>query len=559
MKDVWKTSKRFVLLPMLAAWIAALTLLPGLASAHATLLSSNPGDQTSVAQMPGGIELSFNETIQGEFLSIGITNTKGEDMPVGEALVSPEDSHVVTAEVEGAYPDGIYTMKWRVVSADGHPIRGTVRFGVGSDGVLTDAGVAGEDNYTPSADTVVQRAALYTLLSLTAGSMLYLAFLLPADLRGIKRATRPARIVFWASQAGLLLVILIGLPLQAKLFADVPWSEAFGREILSQTLEGTSSGRMFLLQILLLMLIAGAVIVNDVMAWGKRGGHWTIVIIGFVLLLVTKALTGHAAGSPNVFGQVIADTLHLLGASVWVGGMLMLLLALPAAAGEGPPFWQKAFRRFTPWAFASVIALVLSGIVMSLAHVPAWSDLLTSLYGRLILIKIVLLLVMTMLGFVHFRRARRQGGSPGTASLAAEMAIGIVVLVVAGMLTNVSTPQPAAAAPASFADTQPAEQAGNTIISLEVNPVQVGTSTFTVRLTDKAGKPRTDWQQVTLNMAPQGQPDERTEVIAEAQPDGSYRASGLYFGIGGPWNVGVHALSEKFEQADRTFTMEVQQ
>lgn len=557
--NLWLSRWKRLPLILLAALIAAGVALPGLASAHATLLSSNPGDQTSVANMPGSLELNFNETIQGEFLSIGVTNTKGDEMPIGEAAVSPEDSHLVTASVEGEFPDGIYTMKWRVVSADGHPIRGTVRFGVGSDGVLTDAGVSGgEDNYTPSADTVVQRAALYTLLSLTAGSMLYLAFLLPADLRSVKRATRPARIVFWASQAGLLLVILIGLPLQAKLFADVPWSEAFGREILAQTLEGTSSGRMFLLQILLLMLIAGAVVVNDVMGWGKRGGHWTIVIVGFALLLVTKALTGHAAGSPNVFGQVMADTLHLLGASVWVGGMLMLLLALPAAAGEDPPFWQKAFRRFTPWAFASVIALVLSGVVMSLAHVPAWSDLLTSLYGRLILVKVALLLVMLGLGFVHFRRARRQGDRRGTASLAAEMAMGLVVLVVAGLLTNVSTPQPVAAAPANFAATQPSEDAENAVITLEVAPLKVGTSTFKVRFADAQGKPRTDWQQVTLNVAPQASPGDGTEMIAEAQPDGSYQATGLYFGSAGAWNVDVHGLSEKFEQADRTFTMDVQ-
>lgn len=551
---------KWVWLPLLAALIAAAAVFPGFAAAHATLQSSNPGDQTSVAQMPDNIELSFNETIQGEFLSIEIRNTKGEDMPIGEAVVSPEDASVVTAGVEGEFPDGIYTMNWRVVSADGHPIRGTIRFGVGSDGVLSDTGVAGSAaDYTPGADTVAQRAALYTLLSLLAGSMLFLGFLLPVELRGNPKATRPARLVFWISQAGLLLVILIGLPLQAKLFADVPWSEAFGREILSQTLQGTSSGRMFLMQILLLMLISGAVVVNNVMGWGKRGGHWTIVILGFVLLLVTKALTGHAAGSQNVFGQVLADTLHLLGASIWVGGLLMLLLALPAAAGEGPAFWKTAFRRFGPWASASVIALVLSGIVMSLAHVPTWSDLFSSLYGRLILIKVILLSVMIGLGVVHHRRARRKGDHRGTASLVAEMSIGIVVLILAGLLTNVSTPQPAEAAPTTFAQTGTSEREENVMISLQVSPLQVGTSTFTVRFADAEGTPRTDWQQVRLSIALQASPDDNTEIIAQAQQDGSYEVSGLYFGTAGQWNVEVHGLSEKFEQADRTFTMEVRE
>ncbi|GGH67717.1 copper resistance CopC/CopD family protein [Saccharibacillus endophyticus] len=550
--------KRLILLPLLSAILIATLALPGLAWAHATLTSSTPADQTSMAEMPESIELAFNETIQGEFLSIKVTNTAGEEMPVGQAEVSASDLHLVTASVEGEFPDGIYTMNWRVVSADGHPIRGTVRFGIGSDGVLTDAGVAGgAADYTPGADTVAHRAALYTLLSLVAGAILYLGFLLPAGLRGTKKLTRPARIVFWAAMALLLLVILIGLPLQAKLFADVPWSEAFGKEILSQTLEGTSSGRMFLLQVLVWLMIAGAVVVNDVMGWGKRGGHWTIVMIGFVLLLVTKALTGHAAGSEHVFGQVMADTLHMLGATAWIGGLLMLLISLSATAGEGPAFWKTTFRRFAPWAFGSVIALIFSGVVMSVTHVPAWSDLFTSRYGQLIVAKSVLLLVMGILGFLHFRRARREGEERRTWSLVTELAAGIIILVLAGLLTNVPTPQPAAAAPEAFSDVQPAEDAENVRISLDVRPLQVTKSTFTVRFTDAEGAARTDWQQVTLRIAPQAASSDYTEVRAEAQEDGSYVASGLYFGSAGIWNVEVHGLSEKFEQADRTFTMEV--
>ncbi|MDO3411766.1 copper resistance protein CopC [Saccharibacillus sp. CPCC 101409] len=543
---------------LLAILTAAALLLPGTASAHATLVSSNPADQASAAEMPQTIELTYNEPIQGEFLSIEVTNTSGDKMPVGEAAVSPDDSHVVQAPTEGEFPDGVYTLNWRVVSADGHPIRGTLRFGIGAEGALTDAGVAGgEADYTPGADTVAQRALLYTSFSLIAGSMLFLAFLLPAELRGNRKIARPARIWFWVALAAALLIVLIGLPLQAKVFADVPWSEAFGKEILRQTLQGTSSGKMFLMQILLILLIGGAVVVNDLMDWGKRGGHWTIAIIGFVLLLVTKAVTGHAAGSEHVFLQVMADTLHLLGASVWVGGLLMLLLALPAAAGGGPPFWKTAFRRFAPWALASVAALIVSGVIMSAAHVPSWADLFTSRYGLLIVAKAALLLVMGALGAVHFRRARRESTRRGTLSLAAELAAGVVVLALAGLLTNVPTPQPAAAAPSAFSASQPAEGLDNVNIALDVRPLQVGQSTFAVRFTDGEGAPLDDWQQVTLRIAPQAAPGDATEVQTERGEDGGYTASGLYFGSPGVWNVQVHGLSESFEQADRLFEMEV--
>ncbi|MCQ4085301.1 copper resistance CopC/CopD family protein [Saccharibacillus sp. JS10] len=553
---VWK---RFVLLPILAAVILATGLMPSLASAHATLVSSTPADQTSMAKMPETIQLTFNETIQGEFLSIEITNTAGKKMPVGQATVQQNDERIVTSAVEGDFPDGIYTLNWRVVSADGHPIRGTIRFGIGSDGVLTDAGVAGgAADYTPGADTVAHRAALYTLFSAVAGVILFLGFLLPAELRSTQSITRPMRILFWTSMTLLLLVILIGLPLQAKLFADVPWSEAFGKEILGQTLEGTSSGRMFLLQVLVWLMIAGAVVVNDVMGWGKRGGHWTIVIVGFVLLLVTKALTGHAAGTEHVFSQVLADTLHMLGATVWIGGILALLFYLIFAKKEGiGGIWKKTVQRFAPWAFGSVIALIFSGVVMSVTHIPTWSDLFTSRYGQLIVAKSVLLLIMATLGFIHFRNARRKQEAQKIGALITEFAAGIIVLVLAGLLTNVPTPPPAAAAPTAFSDVQPAEDAENVKISLDVRPLKVGNSTFTVRFTDAEGAARSDWQQVTLRIAPQASPTEETEVRADKQTDGSYQVSGLYFGNAGTWNVEVHGLSDRFEQADRTFTMEV--
>lgn len=127
------------LLAVLALTGLGLFALAGTASAHNTLISSNPAQDASVDAGPRTVVLTFDEPVQeGRGLnSVAVTGPDGKEWQGGAATV---DSNVVSAPLRELGPTGVYTIGYRIVSADGHPVSGKVTF------TLTKAG-----NGTPAA------------------------------------------------------------------------------------------------------------------------------------------------------------------------------------------------------------------------------------------------------------------------------------------------------------------------------------------------------------------------------------------------------------------------
>jgi copper resistance protein C len=103
------------------------------ASAHNSLTGSNPANEASLDAAPQEIVLTFDQPVQeGEGLnSVAVTGPDGTQWQAGSATV---DSNVVTAPVRELGPSGVYTIGYRVLSADGHPVSGELTF------TLTKAG-----------------------------------------------------------------------------------------------------------------------------------------------------------------------------------------------------------------------------------------------------------------------------------------------------------------------------------------------------------------------------------------------------------------------------------
>jgi methionine-rich copper-binding protein CopC len=101
--------------------------------AHNSLVSSNPTEEASLSAGPQTVVLTFDQPVQeGEGLnSIAVTGPDGKEWQGGPASV---DSNVVSAPVRELGPKGVYTVGYRIVSADGHPVSGKVTF------TLTKAG-----------------------------------------------------------------------------------------------------------------------------------------------------------------------------------------------------------------------------------------------------------------------------------------------------------------------------------------------------------------------------------------------------------------------------------
>lgn len=108
------------------------------AFAHNSLTASNPADEAVLDAGPGEIVLTFDQPVQeGEGLnSVAVTGPDGEQWQGGAATV---DSNVVTAPVRELGPSGTYTVGYRIVSADGHPVSGELTFELTKAGSGTPA------------------------------------------------------------------------------------------------------------------------------------------------------------------------------------------------------------------------------------------------------------------------------------------------------------------------------------------------------------------------------------------------------------------------------------
>jgi len=127
---------------LLAGFGAALLALLVLASpshAHSVLLGTDPEDKAQLAAAPDAVSLTFNEDITSLGTEVVITTDDGEDITQGETQI---DGPVVTQALAGARPAGTYTVTWRAVSADGHPISGEFTFtaaeAVGGEGTAPE-------------------------------------------------------------------------------------------------------------------------------------------------------------------------------------------------------------------------------------------------------------------------------------------------------------------------------------------------------------------------------------------------------------------------------------
>lgn len=125
---------------------AMLTSMLGVstASAHSAVVSSNPENGSSIQIAPDNVSVTFNEALQEQFAAITLTGPgeSRDQWSKGEPAVQ---GSTVSVDIGDLGPAGVYTIAYRVTSADGHPVQGTLTF------TLTEAGPGTAS--TPTAQT----------------------------------------------------------------------------------------------------------------------------------------------------------------------------------------------------------------------------------------------------------------------------------------------------------------------------------------------------------------------------------------------------------------------
>jgi copper transport protein len=418
--------------------LAAALVLPAAALAHATLKSVSPGFGSEVRQAPRVVVLRFDQVVQ--LPSIEVLDVHGRN----HALPARAHGLEVTARVR-PLPKGAYTIRWRALSADAHVVSGVWTFGVRVPAPPpTEAYGAGG----PTKAEHVVRWLYFLALALLIGS---LGFRLVC-LRGLAVPPRVEKRLYALAAIGVAGVLELGIvafSLRCEDVLQLPFGEFLYGD-LSPISGGTRFGKAFVLMTLGFAAVAALVYLAWLTDRTALLGPALAVSLAFASGL---SLSGHdAVDAGSSWRSAAADWVHLSAASLWIGGLVSLVVAVWFVA---PGLRREAFRRFSQLATVLIALVLAAGTYLSIVRLPQLSDLWTHDYGRVLLVKLALVAIVLAWGaFHHFLvRPALPDASEGFLSrvgrsLAGESAVGLAVLLAAAVLTDSKPPPQPASQPA---------------------------------------------------------------------------------------------------------------
>lgn len=239
-----------------------------------------------------------------------------------------------------------------------------------------------------------------------AGSVLFCG-LVVRDLSAL-RIVRSLKCVFWlsltlafASAIGWFLAVAAAIDSSSYL---ATLSDGTAAAVISDT----QFGKAWLIR-----FIAGALLAVLV-AFPKSDSGWlgTVIVTTTAILVGGLAFAGHAVSSPGLSIHLTADVLHLIAVSAWLGGLLPYLIFLrrpKSQAGQhSNERAREITRRFSDVGVFAVLTIAATGIINTWSLVGSFHLLITTDYGRLLLLKVFIFLIMVAIASINrFRLAPR--------------------------------------------------------------------------------------------------------------------------------------------------------
>ncbi|MHA7176548.1 cytochrome c oxidase assembly protein [Arthrobacter sp. Sr24] len=146
----------------------------------------------------------------------------------------------------------------------------------------------------------------------------------------------------------------------------------------------------------LTITIVAAVVTT--LAFGLRNiSALAVPLVLAMLSFVPQALIGHSASSADHKGAVNSLFLHITGASLWVGGIIVLVVV----SGVLGKITAQTLKRFSALALFAFVAVAGSGVINGAIRITNWNDLFYSSYGQLILVKFAATVVLGVIGYMH--------------------------------------------------------------------------------------------------------------------------------------------------------------
>jgi putative copper resistance protein D len=411
------------------------------------------------------------------------------------------------------------------------------------------------------------RAAHFAATLSVAGAVLFSVLIAEPALRRAKAdpalAAAIRKRLAWIAWISLIVALISAVPwlvLVAESMSGEPLGALYGQGVLATVLTQTDFGIDWLLRIVVACALGGLFVhVFD----GKGPSSRTLQAGTAVLAAAyagSVAWTGHAIGGQGVEGVLhpAADVLHLVAAAAWVGGLAPLALLLTMTGGDAAALAvaRTATLRFSNLGIAGVAALLVSGLVNSWYLVGSIPALTETDYGRLLMIKLALFLVMVGIAAVNWSQLtpRLAQNADGTAAAQArrslrrnaaiEAALGTAIIVIVAVLGTL--PPASHIGQHTHAGAIPADatfqhiHGGDGMADVTIEPGRVGTARATIQLWDGDFAPLTA-RDVTLTLTAPTPGSKPMTHTALQNSDGAWIVDGVALTEPGNWMAAVRA------------------
>jgi putative copper export protein/methionine-rich copper-binding protein CopC len=513
-----------------------------------------PAANAVIAAAPAAITIAGAGSGSGQ---AAVFASDHSQVAAGPLTPSPADP----AAVELALPPsasltaGVYSVVWSVGSSTG-----TFAFDVDPSGAQPQKVVTEKPSVPlgPLKDGALDWPTWIAMMGLVGLCVCALLVLGPAARRagdgGSARqvlARGTTRLMRVAAGLGVLFVPAFLID-QANAAAAPGGSLDFGAA-WSGLFDGTPGGRLLGIEFVCVLVAVALILPLTSRRGALSGARTALLSLGALSGAAALCSTKFPTAVPDDWGREAFDTGiwfgHLLGGAVWIGGLLGLLaLALPGgiAAAHRSAFWPGAIRRFSIVAMTCVAAIGLSGLWLYWMHVDGLGQLLSTMYGRVLGVKILIFGTMFLLGAVNqfwlhprIDALRAAGddrsliallGGQFRAIIAVEALLGITVLLVAPFLHGSARKE---AVQDAAADLARSARAGSQTVTLTPSGLQPGLTDYTVRVSGGGSST------VTLSFASPDLGVPAVVVAAQRLGGDDFRVTGFYTPQVGSWRVEV--------------------
>ncbi|MFJ6380005.1 FixH family protein [Kitasatospora sp. NPDC092039] len=427
-------------LGVLGALLALMLAGAGPASAHAVLDSTDPRQNSVVATAPQAVTLTFSESVSLSGDSVRVLDPAGKAVDTGDPAHADGKGNTARVGLRSGLANGTYTVAWRAVSDDSHPVGGAFTFSIGAP---SDTSVSATALQDVEADGLVAalygtgRTVAYAAFALLAGVAAFVLVCWPAG-----TARRRVQRLLMTGWTALLVSTVAVLMLRGPYERGSGVGQAFDLSLIRATLDeriGTAlAARLLLLAaggVFLSLLVgqlgqpprplvpqprdeaehgsedsdgsgrppaseedAEAAELRELRELEQRAAERPqrevrlgLGVAGLVLAVALSATwvgADHASVGIQVWLALPLGILHLLAMALWLGGLAALLVALREGVGA------EVVDRFSKIAFGSVAVLAATGVYQSWRGLGSWGALTGTEYGRLLLVKSGCVVVM---------------------------------------------------------------------------------------------------------------------------------------------------------------------